>query len=564
MNCQLLLSKSCVQSCAEIEDLTMSNYYSSNQYYDDDDGESISSGSNNGGMLDGMGSPYQSGAGSGLPNSNMGMMADNNMDGGVAGIDAPILLNTSFMGGTAGQENNVVDFDDPRIASLPRILLMGPRRAGKTSIQRVVFHKMSPHETLFRLEATQMLERSVVEHTPLCRFTIWDFPGDQYEYGYDVDGTGAGGAGEENGGVDGDGYNDDNEAQPQQQQQQQSHDYDDQIFSKATALIFVLDAQDEPYDHVLQSFTDTVTRAVRANPTIAVEVFVHKVDGELFLSDEAKYDCRRDVMQQVADELADAGLSHDAIPISYHLTSIYDHSVFEAFSRVVQRLIPELPTLEHLLNVLVSTCSMEKAYLFDVASKLYISTDSSPVDMQSVELCSDMIDVVLDVSGIYGMGAGSGAKNAKKQVQVPSLENGDEIGEEGFAEPLSDVGMLGNELNDNDGADDLESPSSVDNVAGEDELLGKLIGQSAPSEEVEDEGVTDADAGSAYDSESSSTIHLSNGMVLYLKEVDTMLALVCLTRTENFKKKSLINYNIGCLKKALRALPQSQNVPPSI
>jgi hypothetical protein len=28
-----------------------------------------------------------------------------------------------------------IDFDDPRIANLPRILLMGPRRAGKTSIQ---------------------------------------------------------------------------------------------------------------------------------------------------------------------------------------------------------------------------------------------------------------------------------------------------------------------------------------------------------------------------------------------------------------------------------------------
>ena len=84
------------------------------------------------------------------------------------------------------------------------------------------------------------------------------------------------------------------------------------------------------------------------------------------------------------------------------------------------------------------------------------------------------------------------------------------------------------------------------------ELLGKLVGHNShggpPS--VED------DAGSAYDSESSSTIHLSNGMVLYLKEVDTMLALVCLTRAENFRKKSLINYNIGCLKKALMALPQ--------
>ena len=28
-----------------------------------------------------------------------------------------------------------VDFEDPEIAALPRVLLMGPRRGGKTSIQ---------------------------------------------------------------------------------------------------------------------------------------------------------------------------------------------------------------------------------------------------------------------------------------------------------------------------------------------------------------------------------------------------------------------------------------------
>ncbi|KAL7472356.1 hypothetical protein ACHAXS_012721 [Conticribra weissflogii] len=388
-----------------------------------------------------------------------------------------------------------------------------------------------------------MLERAVVDHTPLCRFTIWDFPGDQYEY---ASGGGPGGSPA----VDGRGDDPADVTPPTAAAVANDPSaFDDQIFAKATALIFVLDAQDEPYDHVLQSFTDTVTRAVRANPTIAVEVFVHKVDGELFLSDEAKYDCRRDVMQQVADELADAGLSHDAIPISYHLTSIYDHSVFEAFSRVVQRLIPELPTLEHLLNVLVSTCSMEKAYLFDVASKLYISTDSSPVDMQSVELCSDMIDVVLDVSGIYGLGghspSGKGHKNASRE-----LEDGKEIDDdEGFG-TANDHGLDGGVIDDVD--------AHTDN--GDDELLGKLVGQSPPSiedDEDDEEETTDVDAGSAYDSESSSTIHLSNGMVLYLKEVDTMLALVCLTRAENFRKKSLINYNIGCLKKALRALPST-------
>eukprot|EP00980_Cylindrotheca_fusiformis_P005247 scaffold1120_cov127-Cylindrotheca_fusiformis.AAC.9 len=341
---------------------------------------------------------------------------------------------------------------------------------------------MSPHETLFRLEATQALERAVVDHTPLCRFTVWDFPGDYYEG-------------------------------------------DDNVFGGATSLIFVVDAQDEPYDHVMQSFTNAVTRALELNPSIVVEVFINKVDGELFLTDEFKFDCRTDIMGQVATELADAGVSPDSVHIRYHLTSIYDHSIYEALSRVVQRLIPQLPTLENLLNVLVSQCSMEKAYLFDVVSKLFICTDPGPVDMQSVELCSDMIDVVLDVSGIYGLGP--------SQLELSNTA--------GEAHSISSV--------DPHTSGDRENG---DGISGPDELVGTLISQ-APAEDLEEEMV---DPDSAYDSESASVIRLSNGMVLYLKEVDTMLALVCITRSENFRKKSLINYNIGCLKKALRALVQ--------
>lgn len=40
--------------------------------------------------------------------------------------------------------------------------------------------------------------------------------------------------------------------------------------------------------------------------------------------------------------------------------------------------------------------------MFDVVSKIYIATDSNPVDNVTYELCSDMIDVVIDVSCIYG------------------------------------------------------------------------------------------------------------------------------------------------------------------
>jgi len=35
-------------------------------------------------------------------------------------------------------------------------------------------------------------------------------------------------------------------------------------------------------------------------------------------------------------------------------------------------------------------------------SKIYIATDTSPTDIGSYEICSDYIDMVIDVSAIYG------------------------------------------------------------------------------------------------------------------------------------------------------------------
>ena len=73
-----------------------------------------------------------------------------------------------------------------------------------------------------------------------------------------------------------------------------------------------------------------------------------------------------------------------------------------AFSEVVWKLIPGLPTLVNLLDIFISNSVADRAFLFDVISRIYIATDSSPVDMQSYELCCDMIDVVIDLSCIYG------------------------------------------------------------------------------------------------------------------------------------------------------------------
>lgn len=45
--------------------------------------------------------------------------------------------------------------------------------------------------------------------------------------------------------------------------------------------------------------------------------------------------------------------NNQEILVNYYLTSIYDHSALEAFSKVIQKLVPQLPVLNSLMDKLV-------------------------------------------------------------------------------------------------------------------------------------------------------------------------------------------------------------------
>merc|ERR1719210_1959283 len=171
------------------------------------------------------------------------------------------------------------------------------------------------------------------------------------------------------------------------------------LFNKTGVI--VIDAQEESSSHTeaLTNAKTIIELAYKINPKISFDILIHKVDGDQFFSDDHKTEIQKDIHSKLTDELQD---KVDA-SITFYCTSIYDHTIFEAFSKIVQKLIPQLPVLEQCLDLLVTNSRMEKAYLFDVLSKVYIASDPQPVDLQSYELCSDMIDVVVDVSCIYGL-----------------------------------------------------------------------------------------------------------------------------------------------------------------
>lgn len=181
-----------------------------------------------------------------------------------------------------------------------------------------------------------------------------------------------------------------------------NEDFDkENVFGDIGALIWVLDAQDDYYE-AIDNLNQTILKLQQDHPSINIEVFVHKVDG---LSAEYRADIFRDIQQHVLDELADAG--YENAPVTFYQTSIYDHTIFEALSKVMQKLVPQLATIENLLNNLCASCNITKAYIFDAGSKTYIAADTTPCDIKTYETCSEFIDMVVDFGDCYMWEGGS-------------------------------------------------------------------------------------------------------------------------------------------------------------
>lgn len=140
------------------------------------------------------------------------------------------------------------------------------------------------------------------------------------------------------------------------------------------------------------------------------------------MTDDQKNDCLAEIHTTLRNLLNDV---KRVLSISFQLTSIYDHTIYEAISKVIQKLLPQQVFISSMLDSLIQRSKIQKAFLFDVISKIYIATDSAPVDMRHYEICSELIDVLIDVTCIYGVDeeAGGGSKFDKKSSSIIRLEN---------------------------------------------------------------------------------------------------------------------------------------------
>lgn len=233
-------------------------------------------------------------------------------------------------------------------------------------------------------------------------------------------------------------------------------------------MIYVIGAH-ESIEEQCQRCRDTIKQVLRINNRVNVEIFIHKIDTDMYRAEEKKIKVMADV-KEIVDERDIASELGIQTNFAYFLTSIYDHTIYEAISKVVQKLLPQVKHIATLMDNLVNASRLDNAFLFDVLSKVYIAKDQQMDELGLYEICAELIDVLIDVTCIYGMEEGGSFKFDKDSSSVIKLEHPE--GKEG-------------------------------------------------------------------------------NVVIYLREVEKCLALVCIVKESEFAQKQLIDYNIDKFKEGL-------------
>lgn len=70
----------------------------------------------------------------------------------------------------------------------------------------------------------------------------------------------------------------------------------------------------------------------KVKPDIWYEVFIHKVDSDMFMNDDQKIECLNMIQSNMRGLLQEF---KEPISLAFQLTSIYDHTIYVALSKVV-------------------------------------------------------------------------------------------------------------------------------------------------------------------------------------------------------------------------------------
>ncbi|XP_052869637.1 ras-related GTP-binding protein A [Anopheles cruzii] len=207
-----------------------------------------------------------------------------------------------------------------------KVLLMGKSGSGKTSMRSIIFANYIARDTR-RLGATIDVEHSHVRFLGNLVLNLWDCGGQESFM------------------------------------EQYFASQKDNIFRNVEVLIYVFDVESRELEKDMHYYQSCL-EALLANSRYAkVFCLVHKMD---LVAEE-----QRDVIFKEREH----DLTRCSLPLECTVfrTSIWDETLYRAWSNIVYQLIPNVKALEHSLNYFANVVDADEVLLFERATFLVIS-----------------------------------------------------------------------------------------------------------------------------------------------------------------------------------------------
>merc|ERR1712216_72722 len=229
-----------------------------------------------------------------------------------------------------------------------KILLMGRSYSGKTSMRSIIFANYIARDTK-RLGPTMEVDHSLVRFMGNLVLNLWDCGG-QAAF-----------------------------------MESYFETQKDHIFRNVEVLIYVFDVVSEESDKDFESFKRCIDATAEHSRAAKVFCLVHKMD----LVPEHQRDAVYKEKSAAIGEACDAqGLRHQEFK-----TSIWDETLYKAWSSIVMALIPNIKTLEDQLTAFSDLCEADEIVLFEKATFLVIAhaTSKKHKDVHRFEKISNII-----------------------------------------------------------------------------------------------------------------------------------------------------------------------------
>lgn len=295
-----------------------------------------------------------------------------------------------------------------------KVLLMGKAHSGKTSMRSIIFANYLARDTM-RLSPTLDVEHHHVRFLGDLVLNLWDCGGQDafYESYFERD--------------------------------------RETIFRSVELLIYVFDIESDCPEKDFDHFAGVLEAMEENSPDARIFVLVHKMD---LVAEEERDLILQDRKRLIEESCLGVGVQH----FQCFGTSIWDETLYKAWSEIVTNLIPNIGVLESHLSDFCRICDADEVVLFERATFLVIShaqarkdaedgmmtlTDASKedlVDSSAVDRVGKKTD---DDDGGIKDGTASDYREGEMVTSphsATSLPVNDSIVEEGTTTPLSPGG----------------------------------------------------------------------------------------------------------------------------